>query len=174
MAELSSGEKNKISHRAEALKSCPLYWIKRKGGGPIMKVLIVSDSHGLEDELEMIAERHGKETDLIIHCGDSELDPSHPALSSYLTVKGNCDFTGSSKTKSSFPPDRESFFTHGHLYGIKQSLLNVYCRAEELGADIICFGHSHIAGSELMDGKLLINPGSIRLPRVRKEKLMLY
>lgn len=46
----------------------------------------------------------------------------------------------------------------------------MYYQAEELGADIICFGHSHIAGSELMDGKLLINPGSIRLPRVRKEK----
>ncbi|MEC1472229.1 metallophosphoesterase [Bacillus haynesii] len=136
-----------------------------------MKVLIVSDSHGLEDELEMIAERHGKETDLIIHCGDSELVPSHPALSSYLTVKGNCDFYGEFKDEIVVPVEsRKLFFTHGHLYGIKQSLLNVYYRAEELGADIICFGHSHIAGSELMDGKLLINPGSIRLPRVRKEK----
>lgn len=114
-----------------------------------MKVLIVSDSHGLEDELEMIAERHGKETDLIIHCGDSELDPSHPALSSYLTVKGNCDFYGEFKDEIVVPAgSRKLFFTHGHLYGIKQSLLNVYCRAEELGADIICFGHSHIAGSE--------------------------
>lgn len=139
-----------------------------------MKVLIVSDSHGLEDELEMIAERHGKETDLIIHCGDSELDPSHPALSSYLTVKGNCDFTGVQRRNRRSRRIEKAFFTHGHLYGIKQSLLNVYYRAEELGADIICFGHSHIAGSELMDGKLLINPGSIRLPRVRKEKLMLY
>ncbi|MEK5098572.1 MULTISPECIES: YfcE family phosphodiesterase [Bacillus] len=136
-----------------------------------MKVLIVSDSHGLENELETIAKRHEKDADLNIHCGDSELDPSHPALASYLTVKGNCDFYGEFKDEIVVPiGERKLFFTHGHLYGIKQSLLNVYYRAEELGADIICFGHSHIAGSELMDGKLLINPGSIRLPRVRREK----
>ncbi len=75
-----------------------------------MKVLIVSDSHGLEDELEMIAERHGKETDLMIHCGDSELDPSHPALSSYLTVKGNCDFYGEFKDEIVVPVGSKSFF----------------------------------------------------------------
>ncbi|MFT0799861.1 metallophosphoesterase [Bacillus swezeyi] len=136
-----------------------------------MKVLIVSDSHGLEHELQTIAERHEKDVDLSIHCGDSELDPSHPALSSYLTVKGNCDFYGDFKDEIVVPVgSRKLFFTHGHLYGIKQSLLNVYYRAAELNADIICFGHSHIAGSELMDGKLLINPGSIRLPRVRRDK----
>ncbi|MEC1354927.1 metallophosphoesterase [Bacillus sonorensis] len=136
-----------------------------------MKVLIVSDSHGLEDELQAIAKRHEKDTDLHIHCGDSELDPAHPALASYLTVKGNCDFYGKFKDEIVVPVgSRKLFLTHGHLHGIKQSLLNVYYRAEELGADIICFGHSHIAGSELMDGKLLINPGSIRLPRVRREK----
>ncbi|NPC93613.1 metallophosphoesterase [Bacillus sp. WMMC1349] len=136
-----------------------------------MKVLIVSDSHGLEGELQTIAKRHEKDTDMKIHCGDSELDPAHPALAPYHTVKGNCDFYADFKDEMMIQVgSRKLFFTHGHLYGIKQSLLNVYYRANELGADIICFGHSHIAGSELMDGKLLINPGSIRLPRVRKDK----
>ena len=51
-----------------------------------MKVLIISDSH-YEDELETIAKRHEDEADLMIHCGDSELDAAHPALTPYHTVK---------------------------------------------------------------------------------------
>ena len=136
-----------------------------------MNVLIISDSHGLEEELQTIAKRHEAEVDLMIHCGDSELETRHPALEPYAVVKGNCDFAGDFKDALLLTAgSRKILVTHGHLHGIKQTLLNVYYRAEELGADVICFGHSHIAGSELMDGKLLITPGSIRLPRVRKEK----
>ena len=39
-----------------------------------MKVLIVSDSHGLTTELEKLMENYQDEVDLFIHCGDSELD----------------------------------------------------------------------------------------------------
>ena len=37
--------------------------------------------------------------------------------------------------------------------------------AEEVGAQVACFGHSHVLGAELIDGVLFINPGSILLPR---------
>lgn len=57
-----------------------------------MNVLIISDSHGLEEELQTIAKRHEAEVDLMIHCGDSELETRHPALEPYAVVKGNCDF----------------------------------------------------------------------------------
>ena len=40
-----------------------------------MKVLFVSDSHGLTAELEILVEKHQDEVDLFIHCGDSELAP---------------------------------------------------------------------------------------------------
>ncbi len=52
-----------------------------------MNVLIISDSHGLEEELQTIAKRHEAEVDLMIHCGDSELETGHPALDSYEVVK---------------------------------------------------------------------------------------
>ena len=42
--------------------------------------------------------------------------------------------------------------------------------AEEVGAQVACFGHSHVLGAELLDGILFINPGSILLPRSRVEK----
>lgn len=133
-----------------------------------MNVLIISDSHGLEEELQTIAKRHEAEVDLMIHCGDSELETRHPALG-ICGCKGNCDFAGDFKDELLLNAgSRKILVTHGHLHGIKQTLLNVYYRAEVLGADVICFGHSHIAGSEVLRGKLMINPGSIRLPRVRR------
>ncbi len=48
-----------------------------------MKILIISDSHGLTDELQTIAKRHAAEVDMMIHCGDSELETNHPALEGY-------------------------------------------------------------------------------------------
>ena len=136
-----------------------------------MKILIMSDSHGLTEDITMIKERHTEEVDAIIHCGDSELEGNDPHMAGLLAVKGNCDFD------PSYPNDRieeiggkRFFITHGHLYNIKMTLMNLSYKAEETGADVICFGHSHAAGSEMVDGRLFINPGSIRQPRGRKEK----
>lgn len=136
-----------------------------------MKILIVSDSHGLVEELGEIKERHANELDLMIHCGDSELDANHPSLENFIVVQGNCDLD------KNLPIDLVEnvanhclFITHGHLYSVKSGLLNLSYRARELGASIVCFGHSHFLGAELIDGVLFINPGSIRQPRGRKEK----
>ncbi|MGG4267483.1 metallophosphoesterase family protein [Peribacillus simplex] len=136
-----------------------------------MKVLIMSDSHGLTHEISMIIDRHKQEVAAMIHCGDSELERNDPHMSDFLAVRGNCDYD------SAYPTDiveniagKCFFITHGHLYNIKMTLMNLSYKSEEAKADIICFGHSHAAGSELIDGKLFINPGSIRQPRGRKEK----
>jgi putative phosphoesterase len=48
--------------------------------------------------------------------------------------------------------------------------MNLKYKAQETGADIVCFGHSHILGAEVIDHTLYLNPGSIRLPRERLEK----
>ena len=41
--------------------------------------------------------------------------------------------------------------------------MNLKYKAEEVNADIVCFGHSHVLGAEVIDGRLFLNPGSIRL-----------
>lgn len=135
-----------------------------------MKVLIVSDSHGCTDELDMIRNRH-EDVDMLIHCGDSELPNNHPSLKQFMTVRGNCDFD------HKFPVEIVKDFgnnrfliTHGHHFNVKMSLMNLSYKAEEMGAKIVCFGHSHIAGAESINGIIFINPGSILLPKVRKEK----
>lgn len=135
------------------------------------KVLIVSDSHGSAELLEGIENLHGNEADLMIHCGDSELAEDDAVMKNFKSVKGNCDFYGD------FPDDavhvvngEKIFVTHGHLYSVKSTLVNLYYKAKELQANIVCFGHSHNLGAEMLDGILFINPGSIRLPRGRQER----
>lgn len=135
------------------------------------KILIVSDSHGLKNELMEIKKRHGHEVDAMIHCGDSELTITDEALDGFIVVRGNCDFDD--HFSKEYIKDFNGFkfyITHGHLYSIKSTLMKLNYRAKELNAQIICFGHSHMLGAEIIDGKLFINPGSIRKPRGRKEK----
>ncbi|CAH0346305.1 metallophosphoesterase [Bacillus sp. CECT 9360] len=136
-----------------------------------MKVLIMSDSHGLTHEINLIKERHGHEVDAMIHCGDSELPMRATEMKGFLTVRGNCDYD------EAYPDERleeigglHFFVAHGHLYNVKMTLMNLAYKSEETNADIVCFGHSHIAGSEMVDGTLFINPGSIRLPREIRDK----
>lgn len=134
------------------------------------KVLVVSDSHGLMRELEVLRERHLNEVDLMIHCGDSELMPEDNVMNGYLTVKGNCDFGSYPLETTTEIAGRKFFITHGHKYSVKSSLMNLNYKAAEIGADIACFGHSHLLGAEVIGGTLFLNPGSIRLPRERIEK----
>jgi hypothetical protein len=135
------------------------------------KVLIVSDSHGLTKELEVLRERHINEVDMMIHCGDSQLTTDDKAISGYLTVMGNCDFGGGYPLETiSEVSGRKFFITHGHRYSVKTTLMNLKNRAQEVNADIVCFGHSHILSAEVIDGTLFLNPGSIRLPRESMEK----
>ena len=131
-------------------------------------VLVVSDSHGLTDELEQVSKRH--KVDLAIHCGDSELPSDAPQLASYKTVAGNCDWNGT------FPNEKlieigglRFFISHGHQTNVKTSLMNLQYRALEHNADVACFGHTHIAYAEKVDNCLLLNPGSIRLPKYFSE-----
>lgn len=128
------------------------------------KVLIVSDSHGLTSELETLKERH--QVSEYIHCGDSELTADAAPLNDYQVVKGNCDWQGDFQDELIVEKAGLRFFiTHGHLFDVKTTLLKLQYRALEVNADIVCFGHSHIAYAEKIGEQLFINPGSILLPK---------
>ncbi len=51
------------------------------------KILIISDSHGWTEELEIVKQRHKDEVDYMIHCGDSELSNAHREISGFVTVE---------------------------------------------------------------------------------------
>ncbi|MBN9653886.1 metallophosphoesterase [Halobacillus sp. GSS1] len=133
------------------------------------KVLILSDTHGLKNEVMEIKDRH-HDVDAMIHCGDSELAYGSKELEGFTYAKGNCDFEPEMREEQTLKVGDVTFLvTHGHLHQIKSTLMPLSYRAEEVGAQVACFGHSHIAGAEKVDDTLFINPGSARLPRDREE-----
>lgn len=135
----------------------------------MVKVLIMSDSHGLTEEIEQINQRHNLTYN--IHCGDSELPYNADVLQDFTTVAGNCDMFSYFKDDEIIEVNGLTILvTHGHLYAVKANLQRLSYRAEEVGAHIVCFGHSHYVHAENIDNIVYVNPGSIRFPRGRKEK----
>lgn len=135
-----------------------------------MKLLIMSDTHGDREIINRVKKFY-PDTEVIIHCGDSELDYKDEIFHQVHGVKGNCD------DDAEFPNDfiiesdgKRIYVTHGHLYNVKSTLMPLSYRAQEVHADIVCFGHSHVLGAEKIGDTLFINPGSLKQPRGRKEK----
>jgi putative phosphoesterase len=129
-----------------------------------VSILIMSDTHGLIREVKQVVARHA--ADQIFHCGDFCVDHSREPFRSMHLVKGNCD------TAKDVPAERKTewndlriFQTHGHLFGVKSSLLRLHYRAEEVGANVVLFGHSHFPVCGVERGILFLNPGSLQLPR---------
>ncbi|MCM3739930.1 metallophosphoesterase [Oceanobacillus luteolus] len=128
------------------------------------KVLILSDSHGLTDELSEIKARH--QVDYRIHCGDSELDIDAGSLEGFYKVAGNCDFDNRYPGEQVLELGGLKFLVvHGHLHKVNHGLMTLSLRAKEVNADVICFGHTHQAGVVSEGEQLFINPGSILQPR---------
>ena len=135
-----------------------------------MRVIVFSDSHGNYDVLEKIMERHKDDGDVFIHLGDGEREFE---LLTYvyndkklLFVSGNCDW-GTDK------PDydiikiggKTIFFTHGARFGVKGDLNMAKLFARKNEADILLYGHTHIAETSYDDGLYIMNPGSCGKPR---------
>ncbi len=131
-----------------------------------MKILIVSDTHGKNDNLKAVIKRVSP-IDLLIHLGDSE--GSQDIISDMvdcpvMIVAGNNDFFS--------PLDKEIYtnigkykvlITHGHRY-------NVYDGPEDIisnwkDADVIMYGHTHRPSISVKKGRAVLNPGSISYPR---------
>ena len=49
---------------------------------------------------------------------------------------------------------------HGHRNGVRQGLLPLHYLAQELGARLVCFGHTHCPTLVEEDGVTFLNPGA--------------
>lgn len=57
-----------------------------------MKILVVSDSHLIGDDLQRVTHLYKEKVDLMIHCGDSSLPLNDPIIKKFdIVVKGNHD-----------------------------------------------------------------------------------
>ncbi|TFI61305.1 YfcE family phosphodiesterase [Carnobacterium divergens] len=131
-----------------------------------MLILVVSDNHGDRDVLVDLVETYQGKVDGMFHCGDSELEATDTIWKNFYVVRGNCDYDDAFPTTVETEIKGEKIFmTHGHLHEVKFTMNTLLLAAKEAKAQFAFFGHTHELGVEVVDDVLLLNPGSIRLPR---------
>lgn len=136
-----------------------------------MKILVISDTHGRLDNAKMIIERLlPNHLDAVLHCGDyihdvARLEQLYQEVPFYA-VQGNCDMIFGYDDKVVVLDDVPIFITHGHRYDVKWgSYDSLIVDAAAHDARIAVCGHSHEAYIDEKEGILVMNPGSITLPR---------
>ena len=130
----------------------------------MLKAAVFSDTHG--NTFPMLEAARASGAEVFIHLGDYDRDaallrrafPETPVYS----VCGNCDILPLAPEwlTVQLGPIR-AFLTHGHLYHVSfgQADSLVYA-AQEQGAQLVLFGHTHRAVYDQLGGVTLINPGT--------------
>jgi len=130
-----------------------------------MKILVVSDSHRRLDNLVKAYEKENP--DIVICGGDYDIDGEELSFiypdSKYIIVSGNCDYF-----YSNYPNELKVvienfkfFVTHGNIYRVKSEYDFIYKKGEELGCDIVIFGHTHRQYLDTTKKVKLFNPGAM-------------
>lgn len=137
----------------------------------MVRIGVVGDTHRDTDLATRALGLLG-DLDLILHTGDHYTDArriSRELKAEVLAVVGNCDFNCSGPRERLIEVEgKKIYLTHGHLYGVKSGLLNLFYRGKEVEADLVVFGHTHRAVQEEKEGIILFNPGSPSLPREKR------
>lgn len=140
-----------------------------------MKILIVSDTHRKDDNLQYVIEKEAP-FDKLIHLGDIEgseyvIQQWVPEESELLMVIGNNDFFSDlDKEKEIVIGPHRILLTHGHYYNVTLGVEGLRKEAEERGCDIAMYGHTHRPYLDTKDGITVLNPGSLSYPRQEGRK----
>ncbi|MBM7624904.1 phosphodiesterase [Sporohalobacter salinus] len=151
-----------------------------------MKLGIVSDTHG-----SLLAWRKAvdylEDTDMILHAGDLLYHGARNPLPSgydteelvnelndfsgnFLAVKGNVDSLVDdwvlpyplSEYSVVIDNERKIVIYHGYQHESKEERIEF---ANQFGADILIYGHTHKPLLERKEEVILLNPGSVALPK---------
>lgn len=136
------------------------------------RVIAVSDTHRDFQSLLRVVQRH-PEAQMLLHMGDGYrevelLRSAMPALTCRV-VAGNCDFDApraAPRTAVAQIGAARIFYTHGHLFGVKEDLETLYLAGLEQEANVVLYGHTHIPQVDYRDGVYVMNPGSLGQPRM--------
>lgn len=134
-----------------------------------MKVLLISDSHGYNDNIKKMAKLEAP-YDQVLHMGDSGMEYSEieKILGKPVAfVNGNCDWGDAFPTEKIISLDGvKIFMTHGHKYRVHSGdLLLLEYKAQSEDVEAAFFGHTHVPYMGGVAGKIIFNPGSISSPR---------
>lgn len=157
----------------EAVQSCKEMPVKKgpkKNTDPnSTKIIIVSDNHMKTDGLKKVLEYHADEADYFLHCGDSNLNHDHEMMKSFITVKGNTDCIQKYQVEEEvrLANGELIWIVHGHAHQVARGVdaLLQSAKMSESVPSIILYGHTHMIDVQMIDGCLIINPGSISVPR---------
>ena len=138
----------------------------------MLRILIMSDSHGRNENVELaiaqVREEIG-EFQKLGHLGDvgdaRELE-SLAGVPCYI-VRGNTDYDAKLLNANVIEAGGHRIFaTHGHLYQVDMRLDLLRFAALENDCDIAMYGHTHVPYlEEDPDDITILNPGSISKPR---------
>ena len=150
-----------------------------------MKLMIASDIHGSAYYCRKMLEAYDREKadkllllgDILYHGPRNDLPKEYAPKEviamlnerkqELLCVRGNCD-TEVDQMVLEFPvmadycilsiDGKTLYATHGHVYN--QNNLPPLCEG-----DILIHGHTHVLKAEQMEGYILLNPGSVSIPK---------
>jgi uncharacterized protein len=151
-----------------------------------MMIGIISDLHGYPEKFKKSLQ-HLKNCDVILCAGDVLYHgPRNPILAGYnpeglikeiqecsipiLFARGNCDSEVDQMVLNDFVIEPYIFYEkdgvrfvvlHGH--NTEQEKLKEIARRYK--ADVVITGHTHIRTMEVYENTLLVNPGSISVPK---------
>lgn len=138
-----------------------------------MKILIVSDSHGQNRNLQEVI-RKVSPIDMLIHCGDVEGSENQirewANCPTYMVAGNNDYFCDLSREVEFTVQGYKVFVTHGHYYYVSFGVERLLEEAKSRGAKVAIYGHTHRPFLEEIDGVTILNPGSISYPRQEGRK----
>ncbi len=138
-----------------------------------MRILVISDSHGRNDDVTGVINQVGH-IDMLIHCGDVERGDDY--IRSLVDcpvymVAGNSDYDLELPAMEFFDiEDYKVMVTHGHRFFVNRGPQRLKEYALEQGVDIVMFGHTHKPYIEIGEDITVLNPGSLSYPRQPEKK----
>ena len=134
------------------------------------RVVVFSDSHGCKQNLldAFGQARLAGPIHTVVFLGDGarDFDALRPILQAERiqchSVAGNNDWSSSDPDEIEFSVDGIRFFAcHGHTRGVKYGRERLFYAAQERGAHVALYGHTHVPSIELDYGLFLVNPGTV-------------
>ncbi len=139
----------------------------------MIRVAVLSDTHGDFRNVDKARVKLGR-VDWLFHAGDYLADAGQVAASlgvdraNIRAVVGNCDYPTLEPLQITLTVGGvQILITHGHHHAVKDDLQRIMSLGRAAGAQIVIFGHTHIPLAFEEHGVLLLNPGSLSMPRLK-------
>ncbi len=133
-----------------------------------MRILIVSDTHRHDENLELVLQRE-KNLDMLIHLGDSEGSEDYirtiAECPCYIVAGNNDYFSDLSKDIKMSIEKYKVLLTHGHYYYVSLGTETIVSEALAQDINIVMFGHTHRPLIDIREDLTVLNPGSLSYPR---------